>query len=187
MLAAQQPVAADCARAPPLNRSVRQTPRAILVAVMRPTPARILLSALVIGALAAGILTSQFIFSLVALMAGVLLATSLRTTRIPLTEALHRFRGCTVEVRAWGALPPLPAGATLVLTSVNVLGAGAHVFFQASGAGSIHLKVAQPGDVQIAPNTVVVGSARYVQWNGKKLRVSGGAPALSVALREASR
>jgi hypothetical protein len=153
---------------------------------MRPTPARILLSALVIGALTAGVLTSQLIFYLVALMAVFLLATSLSTTRNPLTQALHRFRGFTVEVRAWGALPPLPPGATLVPTSVIVLGAGAHVFFQASGAGSIHLKVAQPRNVQLAPNTVVIGSAKYVQWNGKKLRVFGGAPALSIALSEAS-
>jgi hypothetical protein len=92
----------------------------------------------------------------------------------------------SLSLRAWGALPPLPPGATLVLTSVNVLGAGAHVFFQASGAGSIHLKVAQPGNIQLAPNTVVIGSAKDVQWNGKKLRVFGGAPALSIALSEAS-
>lgn len=153
---------------------------------MRPTPARVLLSSLVIGALTAGVLASQLIFYLLALMAGFLLATSLSTTRNPLTQALHRFRGFAVEVRVWGALPPLPSGATLVLTSVDRLGAGAHLFFQVSGAGSIHLKVAQPRNAQLAPTTVVVGSAKYVQWNGKKLPVFCGTPALSVALCEAS-
>ena len=133
-LAPNTAVAADplCFAALPLSRKpLGQRHHAILIAVMRPTPARILLSALVIGALTAGVLTSQLIFYLVALLAGFLLATSLSTTRNPLTQALHRFRGFTVEVRAWGALPPLPPGATLVLTSVNVLGAGVHVFFQA--------------------------------------------------------
>jgi hypothetical protein len=153
---------------------------------MRPTPARLLLAALVISALTAAALTSQLIFYLVALMAGFLLATSLSTTLIPLTRALNRFRGCAVEVRVWGAMPPLPPGTTLVLTSVNVLGPGFHVFFQASGGGSIHLKVAQPTNAQIAPNAVVVGSARYVQWGGKKLPAIGGMPAVSVSLSNAA-
>jgi hypothetical protein len=149
---------------------------------MRPIPARVLLAALIIGALAAAALTSQPVFVLLALMAGFLLATSLSTTRIPLTKALNRFRGCSVDVRIWGVTPPLPPGATLTLASVNVLGPGFHVFFQASGGGSIHLKVAQPTNAQIAPNAVVVGSASYVQWEGRKLPVIGGSPAVSVSL-----
>lgn len=91
---------------------------------MRPTPARVLLSAVSIGALAAGVLTSQLIFFLVASGAGVLLATSLSTSRRPLTHALDRFRNHAVDVRLWGAPPPDLPGPTLVLTSVNALGAG---------------------------------------------------------------
>ena len=148
---------------------------------MRPIPARILLSAVTIGALAAFAFTSQLIFLLVALGAGVLLATSLSTSRRPLTRAIDRFRNHPVEVRLWGAPPPDLSGATLVLTSVNALGAGAHLFFNVQGGGPMHLKVAQPTDPRVERNGVIIGSARYVQWNGKKLPHVGGAPAVAIA------
>ena len=153
---------------------------------MRPTPARILLSAIAAGSLAAGVLTSQHIFFVVALGAGTLLGTSLSTSRRPLTHAINRFRNQTVEVRLWGAPPPGLSGARLVLTSVNAIGAGAHVFFNVQGGGSMHLKVAQPQDPRSAPDRVVIGSARYVQWNGKRLPHGGSAPAVAIALSEAT-
>ena len=153
---------------------------------MHSTPARILLSSITIGALAAGVLTSQLIFPLVALGAGILLGTSLSTSRRPLTHAIDHFRNRAVEVRLWGAPPPDLSGATLVLTSVNALGAGAHLFFSVQGGGSVHLKVAQPRDASLAPKCVIIGSARYVQWNGKRLPHVGSAPAVAIALSEAS-
>jgi hypothetical protein len=153
---------------------------------MRPTSARILLSAITIGSLAASVLTSQLIFFLVALGAGVLLGMSLSTSRRPLTHAIDRFQNHAVEVRLWGAPPPDLSGATLVLTSVNALGAGAHVFFNVRGGVPMHLKVAQPQDPSLAPNCVVIGSAKYVQWNGKRLPRVGSAPAVAIALSEAS-
>ncbi len=153
---------------------------------MRPIPSRIVLSTLVAGAVIVGVLTSQLIFYVVALMAGFLLATSLTTSRIPVTRALLRFRNCPVEVRVWGAPPPLVSGAPLVLTSANVLGPGFHVFFRASGGASMHLKVAQPSGIQIAPEAVVVTSARYVQWQMNKLPAMRGAPAVSIALTNAT-
>jgi len=153
---------------------------------MRSTPARILLSAVTIGALAAGVLTSQLIFLLVALGACVLLGTSLSTSRRPLTHAIDHFRNHAVEVRLWGAPPPGLSGATLVLTSVNPLGVGAHVFFNVQGGGSMHLKVAQPQDPRIAPSCVIIGSAKYVQLNGKRLPHVGSAPAVAITLSEAS-
>ncbi|HSB15305.1 MAG TPA: hypothetical protein VLE22_12670 [Bryobacteraceae bacterium] len=151
---------------------------------MRPTPARILLSAIAIGSLAAGVLTSQLIFFVVALGASILLGTSLSTNRHSLTHAINRFRNHTVEVRLWGAPPPGLSGATLVLTSVSAIGAGAHVFFNVQGGGGLHLKVAQPQDASLAPECVVIGSPKYLQWNGKKLRNSGSAPAVAIALSE---
>ena len=153
---------------------------------MRPTPARILLSAIAIGSLAAGVLTSQVIFFVVALGAGILLGTSLSTSRRPLTRAINRFRNQRVEVRLWGAPPPDLSGATLVLTSANAIGAGAHVFFNVQGGGPIHLKVAQPQDPGLEPDRVVIGSAKYVQWNGKRLPHGGSAPAVAIALSEAT-
>jgi hypothetical protein len=149
---------------------------------MRPAPARILLSAIAIGSLAAGILTSRLIFFLVASGAGILLLTSLSTSRRPLTHAIDRFRNQVVEVRLWGVPPPDLSGTALVLTSVNALGAGAHVYFNARGGGPMHLKVAQPQDARLAPDCVVIGSAKYVQWNGKRLPSVESAPAVAIAL-----
>jgi hypothetical protein len=151
---------------------------------MRPTSARTLLAALSVIALAAGVLTSKVIFFVAALGAGFLLGTSLSTSRRPLTRALDGFRDHVVEVRLWGAPPPDFSGATLVVASVNVLGAGAHVFFRRHDGGSLHLKVAQPHDHSLAPGRVVIGSARYVQWNGKRLPRAGSAPAVVIALSE---
>src|SRR5450755_2637680 len=152
---------------------------------MRPTPARVLLSVITIGALATGALTALPIFFVVALGAGVLLGTSLSTSRRPLTHALERFRDRAVEVRLWGAPPPNLSGPTLVLTAVNSIGAGAHVFFKLHGSRPMHLKVAQPRDPSLTVDSVVIGSARYVQWNGKRLPRVGSAPAVAIALCEA--
>ncbi len=106
---------------------------------------------------------------------------SLIASRRPLIQALQNFEKCQVEVRIWGApYPPIPFGA-LVLTSVNALGAGIHIFFSIDGDASMHLKVAQPGDSTITPNTVVISTARYIQWNGKKISQVGNAPALFLA------
>ena len=149
---------------------------------MRPALARILLSAIAIGSVAAGVLTSKLIFYLVALGAGILLGTSLSTSRRPLTHAIERFRNHAVEVRLWGVPPPDLSGTTLVLASVNALGAGAHVFFNVRGGGTMHLKVAQPQDTSLAPDCVVIGSAKYVQWNGKTLPRPGSGPAVAIAL-----
>lgn len=121
-------------------------------------------------------------FFVVTLGAAVLLGTSLGTSRRPLTHALEGFRNRVVEVRLWGAPPPDLPGATLILRSVNALGAGAHVFFDAQGSGSTHLKIAQPQDTRLAQDNVVIGSARYVQWNGKRLPPVGGAPAVAIAV-----
>lgn len=154
---------------------------------MRPTPSRVLLTAISIAALAAGVLTSQFIFFGVALGAGILLATSLSTSWRPLTHALESFRNRAVEVRFWGARPFGLPDSALVLTSVNAIGAGVHVFFNVQGARrSMHLKVAQPKDPGLAPASVTIGSARYVQWNGKRIPRAGGAPAVVIALSEAA-
>ena len=153
---------------------------------MRPTSARILLAAVTVGALVAAVLTSQPVFFLVALGASILLGTSLSTSWRPLTHAIDHFRNRAVEVRLWGAPPPDLSGATLVLTSVNALGAGAHLFFNVQGGGQMHLKVAQPQDPSLASNSVIIGSARYVQWNGQRLPHAGGAPAVAIALSEAS-
>ena len=149
---------------------------------MRPAISRVLLSTIGIGTLAAGVFTSRLIFFVVTLGAGVLLGTSLSTSRRPLTRALDGFRNHVVHLRLWGVPPSEDSGAGLVLTSVNVLGAGVHVFFKGPGDESIHLKVAQPKEAGIAADSVLIGSARYVQWNGKRLPRRIEVPAVVIAL-----
>jgi hypothetical protein len=142
------------------------------------------LSVISLGALAAGVLTSQLIFFVVALGAAILLGTSLSTRRRPLTHSLEALQDQAVEIRLWGAAPPDLPGATLFLTSVNALGAGVHLFFKSQGGGSMHLKVAQPKDPSLGSDRIVIGSARYVQWNGKRLPREGSEPAMVITLSE---
>jgi len=42
-------------------------------------------------------------------------------------------------------------------------------YFRAAGAGAMHLKVAQPRQVSVEPGQVLIGTARYVQWESRKI------------------
>jgi len=153
---------------------------------MRPVPARILFSVLTVCAIALFVVTRQAIFALIAPLPLLPLATSLATSRLPLTRALGRFRHHPVEVLLWGAAPPGTAGTTLTLSAVNVIGAGTHVFFTTSDGSSFHLKIAQPRGAEVAPDQVTVAEARYVQWNAAKVERSGTAAAVSIELENVS-
>src|SRR5262245_38399008 len=135
---------------------------------MRPLPARILLSIVALGGMLGAVSTSQPVLFVGTAISGFLLFTSLSTSRQPLTRALGRFQGQAVNVTLCGTPPPHLAGSTLVLTSVNVIGVGTHVFFASPSGTRYHLKVAQPRDPIVTTNSVVIGSAKYVQWNAKK-------------------
>ncbi|HKS21586.1 MAG TPA: hypothetical protein VJZ76_02220 [Thermoanaerobaculia bacterium] len=148
---------------------------------MRPWPARLLLSGVVIASVAAGIVTP--LFFLAAVPAAALLITSLTATRSPLIRTLDGFRGREVNVLLWGAPPPM-VDAPLVVTSVNVIGPGIHVFFASASGKAMHLKIAQPKRVELSDHTVVVRDARYVQWNVSKIARSGRAAAVAIALRD---
>lgn len=150
---------------------------------MRPLPARVLLLAISIGAFSVGALFPKVIFFVLGIGSAVLLATSLLTSRRPLTRELQQLQGHVVNVRLWGASPPGSPG-VLTLTAVNALGAGAHLFFSIEGCASMHLKVAQPQDPHFGSGTVVIPAARYVQWNGRKIPPVNGAPAVSIELTE---
>jgi hypothetical protein len=153
---------------------------------MRPVPARILFSVLGASAVALGVVTGQTVFLVLALLPLFLLATSLATSRLPLTRALGGFRNHVVKVRLWGAQPPDTPETTLILTSVNVISVGIHLFFTASGGFSMHLKVAQPRDATLASDHITIRAARYVQWNATKLKPSGTSAAVSIALAGSS-
>ncbi len=150
---------------------------------MRPTSSRVLLAVLSAAGLTAGIITSRFVLVMVGIVSAFLLTTSLAGAFQPLTKALLGFRGRAVDVTLWGAPPPVPEGTELVLTSVNVLSAGLHVFFEARGQGSVHLKVAQPRNPEVQPGAIAIASAKYVQWESRKVPPAPGAAAVSIALR----
>jgi hypothetical protein len=145
---------------------------------MRPAPARILffLLAGASGALAA--LTGQLIFVIIAVMAALLLGSSLATSRVPVTRSLDALRGKSVDVRFWGAPPPEEH---LVLASVNIISVGVHVFFSEPSGRLLHLKIAQPSRMTISPDRVVISAAKYVQWQGKKVQAIPGTDAVSIA------
>lgn len=153
---------------------------------MRPLPARILFSLLGASAVALGLVTKQSIFFVLAPLPLFFLATSLATSRLPLTRDLGRFRTHVVEIRLWGLPPPDTSKRTLILSSVNVISFGIHLFFSASDGSVMHLKVAQPRDATVATDQVIITAARYVQWNAMKLKPSDTFPAVSIALVRSS-
>jgi hypothetical protein len=46
----------------------------------------------------------------------------------------------------------------------------------------MHLKVAQPRNVRLAPEQVVIGEARYVQWNRTRVERQADAAAVTITL-----
>ena len=149
---------------------------------MRPLPARVLFGCLVAIALTLGVFTGKPVLFVVAAGALVLLASSLATSWVPLTRSLAALRGQTVDVLLWGAPPP-HAPADLVLASVNIISVGVHVFFRAPSGPLLHLKVAQPKRPAVSPGRVIIGAARYVQWNVTRVRPVVGTSAVCIALR----
>jgi hypothetical protein len=55
-----------------------------------------------------------------------------------------------------------------------------HVFFRGQGSSAFHLKIAQPGDVRIDREQIVVGGARYVQWQGQRVSRAAGVAAVCI-------
>src|SRR5438876_4849953 len=153
---------------------------------MRSTTLRVIVAMVAAGAFAAGLLTSQFGFIVLGMVAALFLASSFSQAR-RLTESLQRFRHQAVAVRVWGASLPVPNGA-MTITSVRSLGAGLHIFLRLGTNDSpTHLKVAQPKRVLLEPGALIIESASYAQWSGKKLPRTTGCPALSITLEATPR
>ncbi len=149
---------------------------------MRSTTLRVAAATVALSCLAAYLFTSHFLFLMLAMLALLLLATSFSEAG-RLAEAIQGFVHHAAEVRIWGAALPIPDRSTVTITSVKALSAGLHVFFQVSpGGSSIHLKVAQPSQAQVLPQQLIIESAAYVQWAGKRLPRAAGVPALTISL-----
>jgi hypothetical protein len=152
---------------------------------MRSTWLRGALAVIAAAAVTASVVTSQFSFVLLAMVALIGLGTSLgRAGR--LTDELQRFRDHVVLVRVWDVPLPVPDGATLMVRSVRALGAGLHIHLHVGPTGkTCDLKVAQPKNSRVTSDSFVIDSARYVQWSGTRLRPAAGSPAVTVVLAPA--
>ena len=151
---------------------------------MRATSSYLVLLVFSTIAFAGAMLTGQLVLVVCGFMAVAFLFASIAAVRRPLPAALRSFRNHEVAVRLWGTPVSGPGGAGLVVESVNVIGAGLHVFFVAGAGRSIHLKVAQPRDTTVSTKGIVINMARYIQWWGATLPRAEGAPAVVVSLKE---
>jgi uncharacterized protein (DUF58 family) len=157
-------------------------PKAILVRV-RSTTLRVVAALAALGSFAAYLLTSHVAFLFLSIPALLLLATSLGLAA-GLAASLQRSCGKPVDVRVWGASLPSPDGAVLTMTSAMALGAGLHVFLRTGPGGpSLHLKIAQPERARIEPGAVLIETAAYVQWAGRRLPRVAGVPAVTITPR----
>ena len=151
---------------------------------MRATASYLVLLVFSTIAFTGAVLTGQLALVVCGCMAVALLLASIAAVRRPLPATLRSFRNHVVNVRLWGTPPSVPSGADLVVESVNVIGAGLHVFFVAGAGRSIHLKVAQPRDTTVSPKGIVINMAKYIQWSGSTVPRAEGAPAVVVSLKE---
>lgn len=148
---------------------------------MRSYIPRVAAAVIAIVSFAAAVMTSRFVFVVLGGLALFFLATSF-STAARLSSQLGRLTSSDVEVRVWGLpLPPGPGDPPMKLEAVRALGAGLHLYFRTgTGARPGHLKVAQPADVVSTTEGLVIGSAAYVQWLGRRLPPSSGVPALTL-------
>ena len=87
---------------------------------------------------------------------------------------------CTsVEVKAWGSGLPGCEGAAFRLHRTVAFGAGLQLYFLPQDSDKpLHLKIAQPRAVVLSERGVEIGTAKYVQWCGKKVKRVQGEKAL---------
>lgn len=104
---------------------------------------------------------------IVAAVVAFVIAGSLISPAAAVAGRLRAFIGSTVTASAWGE--PLPGGEAFEFVSVRAIGAGLHIYLRTQGSSPIHLKLAQPRQVQISASGFDVADAKYIQWAGRKL------------------
>ena len=96
-------------------------------------------------------------------------------------SACRPLLGKAVRVAVWGERLPESLGQPLILASVRAIGAGLHFAFRAeAGSSTVHIKVAQPSRTHESGSSVAIGSAKYVQVNGKTISSVPSADAFAV-------
>ncbi len=96
-------------------------------------------------------------------------------------DQLRPWLGTSVDAKAWGSGLPGHEGATFRFHRTLALGAGLHLYFLPQDSGKdkpLHLKVAQPRAVVLSEQGMEIGTAKYVQWCGKKIKRAPGEKAL---------
>jgi hypothetical protein len=92
---------------------------------------------------------------------------------------LRPLLGTSVEAKAWGNSLPGHEGSPFRFHRALAFGAGLHFYFLPQDGGKpLHLKVAQPGAVVMGERGIDIGTAKYVQWCGKKIKRAEGKKAL---------
>jgi hypothetical protein len=88
-----------------------------------------------------------------------------------MADALQVLVGRRVSARVWGAAPPVGSGDVFVLESAFAITAGLHLRLRPATGGLAHrVKVAQPEGGTVEKMGAEVRRARYVSWDGQKLK-----------------
>ena len=86
-------------------------------------------------------------------------------------DKLRPLVGQSVRVRVWGSELPDHAGSRFSVHMVRALGAGLHLYLRPLADGSpMHLKVAQPFGAIAGDSGFEISHAKYVQWDGRKIK-----------------
>jgi hypothetical protein len=88
--------------------------------------------------------------------------------------SLDRFINRKVSAVVWGDSIPAGNARVLVLESAFALSAGLHLRLRSETDGRLHhMKVAQPSGVTVDDLRAEIREARYVSWDGRRLRSAG--------------
>jgi hypothetical protein len=94
---------------------------------------------------------------------------------------LRPWLGTRVEATVWGNPLPGHERAALRLHKAFSVGAGLHLYFLPQDSTKpLHMKVAQPGAVVLSGNVLEIGTAKYVQWCGTKIKQAPGEKVLGL-------
>ena len=103
-----------------------------------------------------------------------------------IADSLQVYVNSGVSARVWGVAPPVGSGDVFVLESAFAITAGLHLGLRpAAGGRAYHLKVAQPSGVTIESLRAEIRNARYVSWDGQRLKRAVPGESAALVLRRA--
>jgi hypothetical protein len=145
---------------------------------------RIAFAALGLAAVSRALVTSEYHFLFLAVGIGCFLVAGTAFSKAgQVATSLRSFCGRRVRVHVWGQPLPDTNDAPFQIESISALGAGLRISLRpVSGGSRSFLKVAQPGLATVEHDGVEIRDARYVSWNGAKLKreMGGNTSALTL-------